>query len=55
MMRPPIRIALFCKDDDVLPAHILQECKIPNNAKDKWIYVYEVDFLNPLKITNKVH
>ncbi len=28
---------------------------MPTTAKDKTVYSFEVDFLDPLKITNKVH
>lgn len=51
----PGKVALFCRDDQNLPTQIQSLCKVPTTAKDKIVYSYEIDFLDPLKTTNKVH
>jgi hypothetical protein len=47
----PNSLALFCRDDGNLSTALQQECKVPATKREKRIYSYEVDFVDPVKIT----
>ena len=51
----PKKIGLFCRDEEKLPMHLLEKARLPTNDPLKQVYSYEVDFIDALKITNKVH
>lgn len=52
----PNKVGLFCRDDGNLPTQIQRLCKVPATDKqNKRIYSYECDFVDPIKITTKLH
>lgn len=51
----PHKVALFCRDDQNLPTMVQSLCSVPVTSPEKRVYSFEVDFIDPLKITNKIH
>ena len=51
----PKKLALFCRDEEKLPSDILELCRVSSTDPSKFVYSYEVDFVDALKITNKTH
>ena len=51
----PNKVALFSRDDSSLPTQIQSMIKVPVTAKEKRVYSYEVDFMDPNKITQRIH
>jgi short-subunit dehydrogenase len=49
-----VKLALFCKEDDTLPTRVQSQCAVPIHDPNKWIYSYEVDFLNPVRTTTRI-
>ena len=50
----PGKIALFSRDDSMLKRPVSDLIKVPEGPQKK-VYSYEVDFLDPNKITNKIN
>lgn len=51
----PNKVGLFCRDDQNLPTQIQSMVRIPVHVKEKQVFSYEVDFMDPNKITQRVH
>lgn len=51
----PRTVGLFCRDDGTLSTDIQSLCNVPTNSTEKRVYSYEVDFVDPIKLTAKVH
>jgi len=50
----PANVSLFVRDDGSLPTQIQSMCKAPMGM-GKRLHSYECDFVDPVKITAKVH
>ena len=42
------------KEDDTLPANVQSQAAVPLHDPNKWIYTYEVDFMNPQRTTTRI-